>query len=141
MQSGLIISIILFWALPAILPQLLFGADILWHYRKLVFWSFVIPATYLSLMDIVALKGNDMVNFPKSNNRDFILWDSAARRSRLLFHHKHDDHIRHDATAGKRQSGEIYRDQETTSGVERKRRSIRSHIDKIINPIAGDENV
>lgn len=50
------ISIILFWALPAILPQLLFGADILWHYRKLVVWSFVVPATYLSLMDIVALK-------------------------------------------------------------------------------------
>jgi len=50
------ISIILFWALPAILPQLLFGADILWHYRKLVFWSFAVPATYLSLMDIVALK-------------------------------------------------------------------------------------
>jgi len=50
------ISIIFFWALPAILPQLLFGADVLWHYRKLVFWSFVIPGTYLSLMDIVALK-------------------------------------------------------------------------------------
>jgi lycopene cyclase domain-containing protein len=50
------LSIILFWALPAILPQLMFGADILWHYRKLVFWAIVIPGTYLSLMDIVALK-------------------------------------------------------------------------------------
>jgi len=50
------LSIILFWALPAILPQLLFGADILWHYRKLVFWAIMIPGTYLSLMDIVALK-------------------------------------------------------------------------------------
>jgi len=50
------LSITLFWALPAILPQLLFGADILWHYRWLVFWSIVIPGTYLSLMDIVALK-------------------------------------------------------------------------------------
>lgn len=50
------LSIILFWALPAILPQLLFGADILWHYRKLVLWSIVIPGTYLSLMDTVALK-------------------------------------------------------------------------------------
>ncbi|HEX5810027.1 MAG TPA: lycopene cyclase domain-containing protein, partial [Anaerolineales bacterium] len=35
--------------------QLLFGADILWYYRKLVFWSIVGPGTYLSLMDIVAL--------------------------------------------------------------------------------------
>ena len=50
------LSIILFWALPAILPQLLFGADILWHYRKLVFWAIIIPGMYLSLMDIVALR-------------------------------------------------------------------------------------
>jgi lycopene cyclase domain-containing protein len=50
------LSITLFWALPAILPQLLFGADILWHYRKLVFWAIAIPGAYLSLMDIVALK-------------------------------------------------------------------------------------
>jgi lycopene beta-cyclase len=50
------LSITLFWALPAILPQLLFGADILWHYRKLVFWAILIPGMYLSLMDIVALK-------------------------------------------------------------------------------------
>jgi lycopene cyclase domain-containing protein len=49
------LAIILFWALPAILPQLLFGADILWHYRKLVFWAIMIPGMYLSLMDIVAL--------------------------------------------------------------------------------------
>jgi len=50
------LSITLFWALPAILPQLIFGADILWHYRKLVTWAILIPGTYLSLMDIVALK-------------------------------------------------------------------------------------
>ena len=50
------LSITLFWALPAILPQLLFGADILWHYRKLVTLAVIIPGTYLSLMDIVALK-------------------------------------------------------------------------------------
>lgn len=49
------LSIILFWALPAILPQLLFGGDILWHYRKLVFWGSFVPGAYLSLMDIVAL--------------------------------------------------------------------------------------
>jgi len=50
------LSITLFWALPAILPQLIFGADILWHYRKLVALAILIPGTYLSLMDIVALK-------------------------------------------------------------------------------------
>jgi lycopene cyclase domain-containing protein len=50
------LSIILFWALPAILPQLLFGADILWHYRRLVFWAIAVPGTYLSLTDMIALK-------------------------------------------------------------------------------------
>lgn len=49
------LSIILFWALPPILLQIVFGADILWHYRKLVFWSIFVPGLYLSLMDIVAL--------------------------------------------------------------------------------------
>lgn len=49
------LSITLFWALPPIILQFLFGADILWHYRKLVFWATMVPGTYLSLMDIVAL--------------------------------------------------------------------------------------
>lgn len=50
------LAITLFWALPPIVIQLLFGADILWHHRKLVFWGIAVPGTYLSLMDIVALK-------------------------------------------------------------------------------------
>ena len=50
------LSITLFWALPAILPQLLYGADILWHHRKLVTLSILIPSIYLSLMDIFALQ-------------------------------------------------------------------------------------
>lgn len=49
------LSIIFFWALPPIIIQLLFGADILWYYRKLVFWAIMIPGTYLSLIDILAL--------------------------------------------------------------------------------------
>jgi lycopene cyclase domain-containing protein len=50
------LSITLFWAFPAIIPQLLYGADILWHHRKLVGLTILVPGTYLSLMDIVALK-------------------------------------------------------------------------------------
>ncbi len=49
------LGIIFFWALPPIIPQFLFGADILWHYRKQVFWTIFIPGLYLSLTDIVAL--------------------------------------------------------------------------------------
>ncbi|HSB03319.1 MAG TPA: lycopene cyclase domain-containing protein, partial [Anaerolineales bacterium] len=50
------LSIILFWALPALIMQMLFGADILWHYRTLVAWAILVPGVYLSLMDIVALQ-------------------------------------------------------------------------------------
>ena len=50
------LSITLCWALPAIFPQFLFGADILWHERRLVFWSILPAGLYLSLTDIVALR-------------------------------------------------------------------------------------
>jgi lycopene beta-cyclase len=49
------LAIILFWALPPIFPQILFGGDILWHYRKLVFTAIFVPGFYLSLTDIIAL--------------------------------------------------------------------------------------
>lgn len=54
-QPTTYLSITLFWALPAIFPQLLYGADILWYHRKLVLLGILVPGTYLSLMDIVAL--------------------------------------------------------------------------------------
>jgi lycopene cyclase domain-containing protein len=50
------LSITLFWALPPIFIQSLFGADILWHYRRLVALAILVPSLYLSLMDIIALK-------------------------------------------------------------------------------------
>jgi len=50
------LSITLFWALPPIFPQILFGADILWHYRKLVMWTILPMSLYLSFADIAALR-------------------------------------------------------------------------------------
>jgi putative membrane protein len=55
-KPGTYLSITMIWALPAILPQLLFGADILWHHRNLVFWTVFPMALYLSLADMVALR-------------------------------------------------------------------------------------
>lgn len=49
------LGIIFFWAIPAIFPQILFGADILWYHRKLVLPAIFIPGAYLSLIDIVAI--------------------------------------------------------------------------------------
>lgn len=50
------LGLIFFWALPVILLQLLFGADLLWRHRQLLFWAIFPPALYLSLVDIIALK-------------------------------------------------------------------------------------
>ena len=49
------LGIIFFWALPPIILQAIFGADILWRYRGLVAASIFLPGTYLSLTDIIAL--------------------------------------------------------------------------------------
>lgn len=49
------LAIIFFWALPAIFPQMLYGADILWHHRRLVLAGILVPGTYLALTDIIAL--------------------------------------------------------------------------------------
>lgn len=49
------LSIIFFWALPAIAPQLLFGADILWRHRKLVALTILPMALYLSIVDSLAI--------------------------------------------------------------------------------------
>ncbi len=49
------LSIILFWALPAIIPQLAFGADILWHQRKLLIWTILPMGLYLSIADSLAI--------------------------------------------------------------------------------------
>ncbi len=49
------LSIIFFWALPAIAPQLLFGADILWHHRKLVALTILPMGLYLSAVDSLAI--------------------------------------------------------------------------------------
>jgi lycopene cyclase domain-containing protein len=52
------LSITLFWALPPIALQLLFGADILWRYRRLLFWGIVPLGLYLSLTDALALQAS-----------------------------------------------------------------------------------
>jgi putative membrane protein len=49
------LSLILAWALPPIGLQVWYGADILWHYRRLVFTALLVATLYLSLADTIAL--------------------------------------------------------------------------------------
>jgi lycopene cyclase domain-containing protein len=53
---GLYMSLILFWFLPPILLQLGFGADILWHHRRLVAIALLPPTFYLWLIDGLAIR-------------------------------------------------------------------------------------
>ena len=55
-QPGTYLALILVWALPPIMLQTAFGADILWGYRRLVLPGFLIPTIYLSLADTFAIR-------------------------------------------------------------------------------------
>ena len=55
-EPGTYLAITLAWALPAIAPQLAFGADILWHYHRLLGTVILTGAGYLSAMDAIAIE-------------------------------------------------------------------------------------
>ena len=54
-EPGVYLTIQLAWALPPIIFQLAFGADILWRYRGLVLLALVPAALYLGAVDAVAI--------------------------------------------------------------------------------------
>lgn len=55
-QPGTYLALILIWALPPIMLQTAFGADLLWGYRRLVLPGFIVPTLYLSLADTFAIR-------------------------------------------------------------------------------------
>jgi lycopene cyclase domain-containing protein len=55
-QPGTYLALILVWALPPVMLQTTFGADILWHYRRLVIPGILIPTIYLSAADSLAIQ-------------------------------------------------------------------------------------
>ncbi len=54
--SGTYLGLELAWALPPVMVQLAFGADILWHYRRIVGLALGPPVLYLSLADSMAIR-------------------------------------------------------------------------------------
>ena len=62
---GRYMSLILSWFLPPIVLQLGFGADILWHYRRLVTVALVPPTLYLWLVDGLAIRSGTWVISPQ----------------------------------------------------------------------------
>lgn len=54
-QPGTYLGLELGWALPPIMLQLIFGADILWRYRRPVLLSLLLPTLYLAAADTLAI--------------------------------------------------------------------------------------
>lgn len=54
-QAGTYLALILVWALPPIMLQLAFGADILWHHRRQVLLTVLPVFLYISLTDSLAI--------------------------------------------------------------------------------------
>lgn len=71
-QPGTYLAITLTWALPAIAPQLAFGADILWHHRRLLGTLILTAAGYLSTMDALAIGAGTWTIDPAQSTGIFI---------------------------------------------------------------------
>lgn len=54
-QPGTYLGLELGWALPPIMLQLIFGADILWHYGRRVLAAVLAPTLYLAAADTLAI--------------------------------------------------------------------------------------
>jgi lycopene cyclase domain-containing protein len=54
-ERGLYMALLVVWFGPPILLQLAFGADILWHYRRLTLIGLLPPFLYLCLVDALAI--------------------------------------------------------------------------------------
>lgn len=71
-QPGTYLGLELVWALPPVIIQMIFGADILWSYRRIVAWGIGVPTLYLSLTDTVAITGGTWVIDPAQSTGFFI---------------------------------------------------------------------
>jgi lycopene cyclase domain-containing protein len=68
-RPGTYLALELTWALPPIMLQLAFGADILWHHRRLVLLSLLPPTFYLCIADALAIgAGTWTINPARSLN-------------------------------------------------------------------------
>lgn len=71
-QPGIYLSLILGWALPPIMLQLAFGADILWHHRKLVALTILPVFLYISAADSLAIAAGTWTIDPAQSTGLFI---------------------------------------------------------------------
>jgi lycopene beta-cyclase len=66
-RPGTYLGLELIWALPPIIVQLAFGADILWRYRRHVLSSIAILTLYLSAIDALAISSGTWTIDPQQS--------------------------------------------------------------------------
>lgn len=71
-QSGVYLGLILVWALPPVILQMAFGADILWRRRRLVLMALVPVVLYLAAADSLAIDAGTWTIDP-AQSLDFYL--------------------------------------------------------------------
>jgi len=69
---GTYLALELVWALPPIMLQLAFGADILWHYRRLVLATILSMTLYLSFADSLAISSGTWTIDPAQSLNVFL---------------------------------------------------------------------
>jgi putative membrane protein len=65
-------GLILVWALPPIMLQVAFGADILWRHRLLVLTALLSVTAYLSAMDALAIGDGTWTIDPQQSLQVFV---------------------------------------------------------------------
>ena len=71
-QAGTYMALLLAWALPPVILQLAFGADILWRYRRIVFLSIVPVTLYLVMSDALAINAGTWTIDPAQSFNIFL---------------------------------------------------------------------
>ena len=66
-RPGTYLGLELAWAMIPLSTQLTFGADILWHYRSLILWTFLPGTLLLSLADAIAIRSGTWTIDPQQS--------------------------------------------------------------------------
>jgi lycopene cyclase domain-containing protein len=69
---GTYVGLILVWAIPPILVQLIFGGDILWRNRRLVSVVLLVAVSYLSISDSLAIRSGTWTIDPNQSLKIFL---------------------------------------------------------------------
>jgi lycopene cyclase domain-containing protein len=72
-KPGTYLSLLMVWALPPLMLQTGFGADILWKYRRYVVVTILVMTIYLALADALAIKSGTWTIDPAQSLNVFIL--------------------------------------------------------------------